>query len=108
PASIERIPTTGDLLVIWNRNYEKGARGAGRRTPLNAAISRDEGRTWVNQQELETNPHGWYCYTAIHFVGDHVLLAYCAGDRRENNGLALTKIARLPIRSLFPTTASSE
>lgn len=101
PASIERIPTTGDLLLVWNRNREDGKPGMGRRTPLNTAISRDEGRTWGDVHVLEDNPHGWYCYTAIHFVSDHVLLAYCAGDRRKNNGLARTQLVRLPITALY-------
>ena len=32
PASIERIPSTGDLLAVWNNNYQKGRDGGkGRR-----------------------------------------------------------------------------
>ncbi len=101
PASIERIPSTGDLLCVWNRNFEPGRPGAGRRTPLCLALSRDEGQTWEREQIIEDDPHRWYCYTAIEFTGQDVLLAYCAGDRRENNGLALTKLVRVPISSLY-------
>jgi hypothetical protein len=50
---------------------------------------------------LQDNPHGWYCYTAMTFVDDHVLLAYCAGDRRENNGLAMTQATRIPVEWLY-------
>ena len=60
------------------------------------AISRDEGRTWQNVKTLEDDPHGWYCYTAVDFVGDHILLGHCAGDRRTG-GLAATQITRVPI-----------
>jgi len=103
PASIERIPSTGDLLLVWNNHEDIAPSLKGKRTPLATAISRDEGRTWENVKIIEDNPHGWYCYTAIDFVGDHVLLGYCAGDRRENNGLALTQVTRLPITWLYQT-----
>ena len=71
PASIARIPSTEDLLVVWNDNGTDQ-----RRTPLNIALSRDEGKTWINNKTLESDPKGMYCYTAIHFTGDHVLLGY--------------------------------
>ncbi|TFG70121.1 MAG: exo-alpha-sialidase [Anaerolineales bacterium] len=97
PSSIKRAPTTGDLLMVWNNHRDIGSNLQGKRTPLSVAISRDEGKTWENEKVLESNPYGWYCYTAIHFSGDFVFLAYCAGDRRENNGLAATRITRIPI-----------
>ena len=64
PATIERIPTTGDLLVAWNDHENIDAARKGRRTPFNVAISRDEGRTWTRGRTLEDDPNGWYCYTA--------------------------------------------
>jgi len=94
PASIERIPQTGDLMLVWNNNY-KPIRDGGQRTPFNLAISKDEGKTWQKIKTLESNPNGWYCYTAIEFVGDHILLGHCAGDRSKNVGLATTQITRL-------------
>jgi len=97
PATIERIPQTGDLLLLWNNHERIDPALKGKRTPFTAAVSKDEGGTWMNLTTIHDNPHGWYCYTAVEFVGDHVLLAYCAGDRRENNGLALTQISRLPL-----------
>ncbi len=96
PASIRRIPATDDLLLIWNNN---GADN--RRTPFTCALSEDEGRTWQNLKNLEDDPDGWYCYTAIEFVGDHLLLGYCAGNRAKGSGLARTRITRLPIRWLY-------
>jgi len=100
PASIERIPTTGDLFMVWNNHEGIDPSLKGKRTPLTVAVSRDEGKTWERVRNIETNPHGWYCYTAIEFVADHVLLAYCAGDRRENNGLAFLQVSRLPLARL--------
>lgn len=71
PASIARIPSTGDLMVVWNDNGTDQ-----NRTPLNIAISKDEGRTWTNNKILENDPKGSYCYSAIHFVDNNLLLGY--------------------------------
>jgi sialidase-1 len=100
PASIERIPATGDLLIVWNDHSGIDPALAGKRTPLTVAISKDEGKTWERKRNIETAPDGWFCYTAIEFVDDHVLLAYCAGMRSAGNGLDTTKIALLPVSSL--------
>ena len=80
PASIKRIPKTGDLLAVWNDHSNVSAEIRNRkRTPLTVAISRDEGKTWEKSKNLADDPEGWYCYTAIEFVGDRVLLSYNAG-----------------------------
>ncbi len=77
PASIERISSTGDLIMVWNNN---GASGPGyykaKRTPLTIAISSDEGKTWNKIRNLEYDPDGFYCYSSIHQVDDYVLLSY--------------------------------
>ena len=39
PASIERIPTTGDLLLVWNDHRGIDAARRGKRTPFNVAIN---------------------------------------------------------------------
>ncbi len=94
PASIMRIPETDDLLAVWNNNSTR----AYHRTPLTAAISVDDGQSWSHIKNLETDPKGLFCYTAIEFVDDHVLLAYCAGRSGVREGLSTTKISRLPWR----------
>jgi len=107
PATIERNPKTGDLLLVWNNHDQVTAPYRGKRTPYNAAISRDEGKTWERIKTLEDDPNGWYCYTAMDFVGDHVLLGHCAGDRRKG-GLNTTQITRIPLRWLYRDDAVSE
>jgi sialidase-1 len=69
PASIARIPSTGDLLLIWNNSTRQ-------RTPLTCALSQDEGKTWRHIKNLEDDPKGRFCYTSITFVKDRVLLTY--------------------------------
>ncbi len=92
PASIKRIPKTGDLLAVWNdhSNVSPEIRNK-KRTPLNAAISKDDGRTWEKSKLLIGDPEGWYCYTAIEFVDDRVLLGYNAG------GAGLPRLSRTVI-----------
>ena len=100
PAAIERIPQTGDLMLVWNNNY-KPIHDGGNRTPFNVAISKDEGATWEKIKEIESDPNGWYCYTAIEFIGNNVLLGHCAGDRSMNVGLATTHITRLSLDWIY-------
>lgn len=101
PASIERIPKTGDLIMAWNNNGGDDPSIRGKRTPFNVAISKDEGRSWQRSFTLADNVYGWYCYTAIDFIDDQILLGHCAGDRRENNGLAESHITRFSVDHLY-------
>jgi hypothetical protein len=82
PATIKRMPWTGDLLLVWNDHSGKHAYTSGRRTPLCVAHSTDEGQTWKNSKILEGYPDGWYCYISMTFVDEHAVLSYCAGDSK--------------------------
>jgi len=101
PATIERVPWAGKrathaspLLCIWNDHSGAHPYPAGRRTPLCLALSHDEGRTWSRSRVLESDPDGWYCYTAVTFLDDRLLLAYCAGDKQVG-GLNRLKVVAL-------------
>ena len=98
PASIKRLPT-GDLLAVWNDHegrfdLKKAGKGMdGRRTPLSAAISRDDGLTWQNARAIEDDPNGHFCYIAVHPLDDGtVLLGYCAYSR-----LAHSRVVKMPV-----------
>lgn len=101
PASIERIPSTGDLLLVWNNNGGDDLAIKGKRTPLTVAISKDEGKTWQKAKNVEDDIDGWYCYIAIHFVGKDVLLGHCAGNRPKGTGLAVTQITKLSLDWIY-------
>lgn len=101
PASIKRIPSTGDLLAVWNDHSEVATALKGKRTPMTTAVSDDDGETWTHVRNLYDDPDGWYCYTAIAFRGDEVLLGHCAGDRTRENGLARSRITRVPVAWLY-------
>ena len=69
PASIKRLPDSADLLCVWNDHSGQFPMVKGKRTPL---------------------------VTAIHFVEDAALLAYCAGDPKVG-GLSRLRIRRVAL-----------
>ena len=86
PLSVKRIPSTGDLLAVWNDQsgsfpVDSWDIETLQRTPLVAAISRDEGKSWPIRKLLEADRTRACCYTAIHFVEDAALLAYSYYDQ---------------------------
>lgn len=97
PASMKRIPKTGDLILVWNNNGVKGpGYFSGQRSPLTVAISKDEGLSWNKVKNIETDPKGMFCYTAIQFTGKDVLLGYGVGA-----GLASSYIRRLSLSWIY-------
>jgi sialidase-1 len=101
PASIERIPTTGDLLAVWNDHAPLPVADRKERTPLCYALSSDDGETWSESQVLAGDPEGFYCYTAIDFVDQHVLLGHGAGKQQPGQHLSTTTIRRVSLASLY-------
>ena len=88
PSTIKRIPSTGDLLLMWNdksmfdlsRVEKRGAdivdKKFQRRTPLSCAVSRDEGVTWVKLLDLEDSRNYTYCYPSVTFKKDYIIFSY--------------------------------
>jgi sialidase-1 len=72
PQSIKRHPKTGDLILVWNNSPDK-------RWPLTAAVSRDDGETWTNIRNLDTEPDRTFAYTSIEFLPDRALFTYYVG-----------------------------
>lgn len=100
PATIERIPGKGDLLLVWNDHSKIAPELNGKRTPFSVALSSDDGKSWRLIETLENDPNGWYCYTAMDFVNGRVLLGHCGGDRRAG-GLNTTQITSFDINWLY-------
>jgi len=101
PASIKRVPGTKTLMVVFNDHSGKVPKPAEakQRAPQAVAFSTDEAKTWGPSQLVEDDLTGWYCYTAIHFTDDAVLLAYVAGNA-EIGRLSRLRIRRVPLTSL--------
>ena len=94
PLCVKRMPD-GRLFAVWNPIPEYETRvvapRTGGRTPLVCAVSADDGLSWSEPRFIEDDPGSGYCYTAIHFAPDAILLAYCAGSG-EADGACLNRL----------------
>ena len=101
PASIKRVPGTNTLMVVFNDHSGKvpAPAKANQRAPQAIAFSTDGARTWGPSQLIEDDLAGWYCYTAIQFTDDAVLLAYVAGNEQIGT-LSRLRLRRVPLASL--------
>ncbi|MBS1798408.1 MAG: exo-alpha-sialidase [Acidobacteria bacterium] len=105
-AEIKRIPSTRDLLLVWNDHsridpsFRASPQSGGKRTPVSVAISRDEGKSWIHVHHLLADPNGWYSYFAVYFVDNQVLLAFCATGKDQPK-LSETDIVSFPVSALY-------
>jgi len=84
PSTLRRIPSTGDLVLIFNDTFTPGAGHGGKRTPLTAAISSDEGLTWKKVGNLEADASKTFSYTSLTFVRDRAVMSYWeSGEGRQ-------------------------
>jgi hypothetical protein len=119
PARLRRIPSTGDLLCIWNQVSHEEIRRGYRRGRLSAALSKDDGFTWTNFKTLELSegleeqdrlapefpiamvrardtlgrfPDGfaYFHYANANVLGDQVYLTYLRGSPLQ--GIAEQKL----------------
>jgi hypothetical protein len=104
-ARIRRLPSTGDLLIVWNQLSREEIKKGFRRSRLSCAISSDEGATWGHFKNLEAvsclasvthvppdedlspvwanadvgelpDDFGMYAYPNISVVGEKVFVSY--------------------------------
>jgi len=85
-----RIPSTGDLLLVWNHSfYDPAYDHFGKRTPLAVTVSRDGGRTWGKVKYIETDPEWEFSNPAVNFTSDgQAIVTYFASkmDQAEPPG----------------------
>ena len=105
PATLRRIPATGDLLLVWNPVYDAAAGHGGKRTPLVAAVSTDEGRTWSAPRTLEDRTDQEYAYTSLAFFERSVLLSYYVAD--NSTGRISTRFRSLPLDWFYASDAKN-
>jgi sialidase-1 len=97
---MKRIPSTGDLLLIWNNTLpyamtldESQLSGFPRnpltrpRNPLSCAISRDEGETWENIRNIENRQDYDNAYPSVTFTKNDALIGYYANVRAGTVGI---------------------
>jgi sialidase-1 len=77
---LTRIPSTGDLLLLWNNvPSERGTP----RTPLTAAISTDEGDSWDIVGNIDDRENFHVAYPSAYFHEDEVIIAYYTRDNER-------------------------
>jgi sialidase-1 len=103
PSTVRVIPSTGHWMLIWNDCFRDDAAKA-RRTPLTAAISTDEGKTWTYRRDLETSDRHSYAYTSIAFHKGRALLTYYVRD--DAAGRISSRFRSVPIASFYESRDS--
>ena len=79
---LRRIPTTGDLLLIWCNTLPyamtiPGSTAYGRpRNPLACAISRDDGRTWSKPKDIENREGYDSAYPNVYFRQNEAIVTF--------------------------------
>lgn len=101
PLSIKRRPSHHELFAVWNDQHPRWnipkPDSTWMRTPLVLARSSDEGRSWHCHEIIESEPNHGYCYTAMFFTDDALLLAYCCGGAPDGS---VTPLQDLRIRRI--------
>jgi sialidase-1 len=76
PSTLVRLPDNGDFLLLYNPIAQMSGDHSGRRTPLAAAISSDEGQTWRKMKLVESDLTRTYAYCSVRVHAGRVLLVY--------------------------------
>jgi sialidase-1 len=99
PAIMKRIPSTDDLLLVWNHTLPHSRTGHSDRFPLTSAISHDEAGHWEKLRDFETDVHYTYGYPSITFSKDRALITYWAA--RDWPWWVGLKVKSIPIRWFY-------
>lgn len=83
--SLTRIPSTGNLLLIWNNApYDHTYDHSGKRTPLTVAVSRDGGASWGQLRNIENDPLFEFSNIGCaHLSGERILMTYFTSRMAE-------------------------
>ena len=99
PSVIKRVPSTDDLLIVWNHTLPHRKGGHTDRFPMTVAISRDSARTWEKIQDVDTDVRFTYGYPSITFLNQQLLLTYWAA--RDWPWWVSLKLKSVPIKWLY-------
>lgn len=103
---ITRIPTTGDLLAVWNHaRFDPTHPMFGLRRPLSVAISRDDGASWSRSIALETDPQYTYAMPVAIFNDTWAIFGYYRAHGIQWAGHLQCMINRVRIDDLYRWTA---
>jgi sialidase-1 len=99
---ITRIPSTGDLLAMWNHSkFDPTHPQYGIRRPMSVAVSRDEGVTWLDSISLETDPLYTYAMPIATFNDRYAIFGYYRSHGVQWGGHLQCMINRIRIEDLY-------
>ena len=99
---LTRIEPTGDLAVIWNHSeYDPQHVQFGLRRPLSVAISQDEGESWSQPVDLETDGAYTYAMPVAGFTDRWAMFAYYVGHGIQWSGHVEGAFARMKLKELY-------
>ena len=90
PAEVEKLVQKGEACIIL---LHPPGPDIGRRTPLVARVSKDEGQTWSDPLSIEDDLTKTYSYISARVAGERVLLSYYV----ESSGRYSLKFKSIPI-----------
>jgi sialidase-1 len=101
PMQVKKHPKSDLLVAVWNdqsgrHKVEPAQAISWGRTPLALAVSRDQGKSWVSNRLLEDAPDHGFCYPAIYFGTEALLVSYNAGGASSGNPLDTQQVKRIP------------
>ena len=105
-ACLKRMPSTGDLLLLWNYTLPYAMEKEGSlmthhpRNPLTAAVSTDDGETWGNFRNIENRIGYSSAYPNVYFDGGEALVTYyhCS---ESTHGVSSLELKIFPIEWFF-------
>ena len=96
--TLRRIPSTGDLLLIYNHGEPEEINGAWPRHTLAAMISRDEGKTFSSMRVLVGGKDfpGKITMPAVTFLGNDAVIFYGKSPSKLNSYDWVRQIVPIP------------
>ena len=104
PLSIKKVSGKEIYAAVYNPTptlKDRPKYGWGR-TPLILKTSTDNCKTFGKPLVIENDPESGYCYTAMYFTDDALLLAYCAGGPQDKGCLNRLRIRKIPLNQICP------
>ena len=95
PATLAELPGDRGWLVVHNPTIDPKDSHNGWRTPLVAAMSKDEGATWSDPKSIESSLEQTYSYISVDIHQKRVLLTYYI--REAKTGPVSWKFKSLPL-----------
>jgi sialidase-1 len=101
PIAARAIPGTNRVLLVWNADYDPGARShGGRRSPLHVAVAAADLAAPPARLPLEESATATFAYPSIAFAGDRALLTYYVGADAALIGGKTATLLSLKFRAL--------